>query len=143
MDFHLIYYKEEIVKWLDECENAQNLKETIKQYKSLISQIYGEKICKSKKIITQYSKIAREIADNYDDVYIAEIDNFLFNVYEILEQKVCDLGFEISDFSSHQKRKYHRRFEIYKKGWKFAFALECGDTKCRDFYYEKDQEIKI
>ena len=56
MDFHLIYYKEEIVKWLDECENAQNLKETIKQYKSLISQIYGEKIFKSKKLLGNIQK---------------------------------------------------------------------------------------
>jgi len=51
-----------------------------------------------KKIITQYPEITKEIADNYDDVCIAEIDSFLFNVYEILEQKVSDLGFEISDF---------------------------------------------
>ncbi|MGP1528572.1 MAG: hypothetical protein ACTTIV_06990 [Campylobacter sp.] len=45
-----------------------------------------------KKIITQYPEITREIA---------EIDSFLFNVYEILEQKVSDLGFEISDFSPY------------------------------------------
>ncbi|MFA7615085.1 MAG: PD-(D/E)XK nuclease family protein [Weeksellaceae bacterium] len=109
IDFYLISYKEDIIRWLELClketVNQPILRETLKQYIVLLKKLTNQSTNKKMsdeivKIINENFEASAEIYSNFEKALMLIEEKFLSQLKLTLENDFRDWEFAIKDYKS-------------------------------------------
>lgn len=107
IDFHLISYKEDIIRWLELClketVNQPILRETLKQYIVLLKKLTNQSTNKemSKEIINQITnnfESSYEIYKNFEKALVKKQNDFLKDIISKISDDFKNWNVELTDF---------------------------------------------